>query len=120
MFLKNKLKQLYCVFSFALHCAGHFVVDESNPDPYKSGTLMLGTLRTLETWSARKMVIIGNVEVWKVWTGTLEPLELPSHLQPCPGKLQRWNLGTQNFGTLGDDIAALEPRRACCWVAKLG
>ena len=31
-------------FAFVLHGAGHFVVDEPNQDPYKSGTLMLGTL----------------------------------------------------------------------------
>ena len=74
-------------FAFALHCAGHFVVDESNQDPNKSGTLMLGTL-SLD---------------WKLGT--------PKNLQPCnPGNLQLSNLGTlPNFGTLPDDIAALEP-----------
>ena len=31
-------------FAFALHCAGHFIVDIWSQDPYKSRILMLGTL----------------------------------------------------------------------------
>ena len=75
-------------FTFALHGTGHFVVDESNQDAYKSGNIPLGTLnpgtpeprqsRTLEPWSSR----------------TLQP----------------GNSGTlQNLGTLPGDIAASEP-----------
>ena len=70
-------------FAFVLHGAGHFVVDEPNQDPYKSGTLMLGTLNP----------------------GNLEP-QNPGN----PGNLQLWNRGIlQTLGTLPDNIATLEP-----------
>ena len=48
-------------FAFALHGAGHFGVDESNQDPFKSGTLMLGTWKpgTPEPWQSR------TVEPWE-------------------------------------------------------
>ena len=95
--------------AFVLHGAGHFVVDESNQDPYKSGTLMFGTLNpgNLEPQNP------GNLELWNL--GTLETcncailetcnrgtLESCKTLGPCPRTLQPWNRG------------------ACCWVAKLG
>ena len=95
-------------FPFALHCAGHFVVDESNQDTYKSG-VMLGTLNpgNLEPQNP------GNPELWNLVTleicnlatletcncGILEPCKA---LEPCLITLQPWNPGT------------------CCWVAKLG
>ena len=64
MFFKSIEAALLC-FAFALHCAGHFDVDEPSQDPYKSGTLMLGNLNpgNLEPENP------GNLEVW---TGTLE------------------------------------------------
>ena len=39
-------------WKLVLHGTGHFVVDASNQDPNKSGTLMLATLNpgNLETW----------------------------------------------------------------------
>ena len=112
VFLKNKFNQLYCVcfaLRWSLRCWW------IKPRPLQVWNLDAWNLENPGNLEREKC---GNLEIWKVWTGTLEYLELPSHLQPCPGN-QRWNLGTQNFGTL-PDIAALEPRRACCWVAKLG
>jgi len=86
-----------------LHCACHFVVDESNQDPYKSGAL-LGTLNP-GNLAPENSENPGNLEVW---TGTLE-LGTPTSATLQSWK-QLWNLGTlQNFGTLPDDIAALEP-----------
>ena len=65
-FNSSILKQLALLcFAFALHCAGHFVVKESNQDPYKSGTLMLGTLNPGNLESENP----SNLEIW---TGTLE------------------------------------------------
>ena len=108
VFFKSTEATLLC-FAFALHCAGHFVVDESNQDPYKSGALMLGTLNpgNLEPQNP------GNPERWNLVTleicnlailetcncGILEPCKA---LEPCLITLQPWNPGT------------------CFWVAKLG
>ena len=81
-----KPKQLYCVLR--LLCMA-LVVDESNQDPYKSGTLMLGTLNpwTLEPWNPRTLVIynFGTLE----HCGILEPCKT---LEPCPIKV--WNRAT--------------------------
>ena len=110
VFFESTEAALLC-FAFALHCAGHFVVDESNSnqDPYKSGTLMLGTLNlgNLEPQNP------GNLELWNLGTleifnlailetcncGILEPCKT---LEPCLMTLQTSNPG------------------ACCWVAKQG
>ena len=63
VFLK-KTEAALLRFPFALYCAGDFLVDKSNQDSCKSGTLMLGTLNP----------------------GNLEPQN--------PGKVDLWNLGT--------------------------
>ena len=71
-------------FAFVLHGAGHFVVDESNQDPYKSGTLMLGTLNP------------GNLEpenpaYFEVWTGTLELPKSATSQSRKPATVESWN-----------------------------
>ena len=70
--------QTVCIFWFALHCAGHFVAVEYNQDPYKSGTLMLGTLNP------------GNLEPQGPWQSrTLENLgTLPHNM----ASLEPWSL----------------------------
>ena len=88
----NIPKQLYCVlrlFCIAL-VSGHFVV-ESNQDPYKSGTLMLGTLNpgNLEPQNP------GNLGLWNL--GILKPATVQSY----PGILQR-------LGSLPGSVATLE------------
>ena len=67
------------MFAFFFLCGtGHFVVDDSNQDPYKSGTLMLGTLNP------------GNLEPQGPWQSrTLENLgTLPHNM----ASLEPWSL----------------------------
>ena len=44
----------------AWHGAGQFVIDESNRDPYKSGTMMLGTWNPGNLEPQKP----GNLELW--------------------------------------------------------
>ena len=75
--------------AFALHCDGHFVVDESNQDSYTSGTLMLGTVNpgSLEPQN------FGNLELWNL--GALKICKL-AILEACNCGILRpakpWNL----------------------------
>ena len=86
-------------FAFALHGAGHFGVDESNQDPYKSGAFL--DAWNLEPWKPGTQNP-GNLELWNL--GTLEICNLAileacscGILEPC-----------KHLGALSDNIATLE------------
>ena len=76
-----------------IDCAGHFVVDESNQDPYESGTLMLGTLNpgNLESQSPGNLVFLSLGTLGICNLAILETLQL-------------WNLGTLQVFWLQDSM----------------